>query len=112
MGDRLERDIGMAFVILVGLAFMAGGGYGEYVALSQKPIDKTLAWTFLGVAVFGALLLPSVFAMAFPRVKSIWVMIFPGGLPLIGGRGASDPQPPPASETPPNVPFPPPGGGQ
>lgn len=119
--DRVRRDLSLAIGVLVGLVFMAGGVYGEYVVLSTKPIDHLLVWTFLAVTVLGALMLPSIFAMLWPRVQQILIFVFPNGIPVIGGKRAGDPPalpappaPPaqaPPSDEPPKVPFPPPGFG-
>lgn len=77
---------------LVGAAFIGGGGYVAYTALEHEPHDTKILWTGIGVALFGALIFPSIYPMA----QRIVVLIFPNGIPLLGGRRKSDPPEPPA----------------
>ena len=90
-GDKIERAAEVVVVVLVGLAFLATGLFGLIYQLQHPPVQHGVIYLSAGMAIFGALLLPSVFTVAFPRVKQIFVLIFPGGLPIIGGRRASDP---------------------
>lgn len=112
--NKVERAAGLLILVAVGLAFLVAGLWAMWYQLQHPPIDRHLVYLGAGMAVFGALLLPSVFTAAFPRVKQIFILIFPGGLPLIGGRRSGDPPLPPSgpSDQPPNVPFPPPGEGK
>ena len=109
---RVERALGLLVVIIVGAVLLAVGLLGALYQLEHPPTDKHLVYLFVGIALLGALLLPSVFTALFPRVKQIFVLVFPGGLPFLGRR-ADDPPgtvvvPPPP---PPNQPPQPPGVG-
>ena len=90
-GEKIERAAGMVIAIVVGSAFLAVGLFGFIYQIEHPPVQKWVIGPCVGMAVLGALLLPSVFAIAFPRVKQIFILIFPNGVPLIGGRRASDP---------------------
>jgi hypothetical protein len=73
--------------ILVGLVFLAGGIIITAQALRTEPHDKWLVTFGFSAAIGGALILPGIFTV----VKPILVFVFPNGIPLIGGRRASDP---------------------
>lgn len=73
--------------IIVGLVFLAGGIIVTARALNHEPHDKWLVKLGFAAAIGGALMLPGIFTV----VKPIYVMIFPNGLPLIGGKRAGDP---------------------
>ena len=89
--EKIERAAGVVVVILVGLAFLVVGLSGAIYEIQHPPIERPIVYVCVSMAVFGALLLPSVFTVAFPRVKQIFVLIFPNGLPLVGGRRRDDP---------------------
>lgn len=89
--DKFERAAGLVIVVLVGLAFLVVGLSGAIYEIQHPPIERPIVYVCVGMAVFGALLLPSVFTAAFPRVKQIFVLIFPNGLPIVGGRRRDDP---------------------
>lgn len=89
--EKLERAAGLVVVVLVGLAFLAVGLSGAVYEIQHPPIERPIVYVCVAMAIFGALLLPSVFTVAFPRVKQIFVLIFPNGLPLVGGRRRDDP---------------------
>lgn len=85
-------------LIIVGLTFMVIGFGGaiylaEAAVKTKTPIPR-FAYFAGSLGLLGALMLPSVFDVLFPRVQKIYVLFFPNGLPLIGGRRATDPQPP------------------
>lgn len=90
-GDKIERAAGMVIVVIVGSAFLAAGLFGFIYEIRHQRVDKWIIGPSVGLAILGALMLPSVFAISFPRVKQIFVLVFPNGLPIIGGRRAGDP---------------------
>lgn len=71
----------------IGILFIAGGGYIAYRALQHEPHDTKVLYLGAASALFGALIFPSIF----PMFQRIYVVVFPNGLPLIGGKRASDP---------------------
>lgn len=91
MSNALENAASLLLVIVVGLVFLVSGLLGALYQLEHPPIERGLVFAFMGLAVLGALLLPSVFTSLFPRVKQIFVLVFPNGIPMFGGRRASDP---------------------
>ena len=90
-GDKIERAAGMLVVVAVGVAFLAVGLFGFIFEIQHQRVDKWIIGPSVALAILGALMLPSVFAISFPRVKQIFVLIFPNGLPLVGGRRREDP---------------------
>jgi hypothetical protein len=90
----VREAAGVIAQTIVGAAFMGGGGYVAWNALQHEPHDKTVLYSGLAAAVFGALIFPSIF----PIAQKIVILCFLGGLPLIGGRRSDDdpPAPPPA----------------
>jgi hypothetical protein len=89
---RIERA-GAAFIRgIVGIALMVVGFSLDYLEYREPPPTHTthlLLWT--GLAVLGILLLPTIFDALFPRVQKVFILIFPNGLPLPGGRRQGDP---------------------
>ena len=83
-----EGIAGIASKIVAGLIFMVGGGWLAHYSLGKE--DHTMVYVGIGVAVFGAMLLPSIFDTA----QKIYITFFPNGLPIIGGRRAGDPPAP------------------
>lgn len=86
---RIAEKVGSTVSrIFVGLIALAGGvvlcvfGFGHE--------QHILGYVGIGVGFFGANMLPGVFDAA----KPIYIMIFPNGIPLIGGRRSNDPPPP------------------
>ena len=90
-GEKIERLAGMLIVVLVGVTFLAVGLFGFIFEIQHQRVDKWIIGPSFALAILGALMLPSVFAISFPRVKQIFVLVFPNGLPIIGGRRSSDP---------------------
>jgi hypothetical protein len=83
---QVAESVGATLLqLLVGLLFLAGGIVLSGYAFTHE--QHTVGFVGVGAAVFGALVLPGLFAV----VKPIVVFIFPNGIPLIGGRRASDP---------------------
>lgn len=72
--------------IAVGLVFLAGGIIVTAQALQTEPHDKWLVGLGFGAAIGGALMLPGIFTVA----KPIFILIFPNGIPLLGGKRAGD----------------------
>ena len=83
-----EAKIGLITKLIAGFAFIAGGA--KVVQYSLHKEDHYLVWVGIGIAVFGAWLLPSLG----DQISKIYITIFPNGLPILGGRRATDPQPP------------------
>lgn len=75
--------------LVTGLIFIAGGAWLTWHSLNIE--NHTMVYVGIGVAVFGAMLMPSIF----PVAKSIYITFFPNGLPILGGRRAGDPPIPP-----------------
>ncbi len=80
-------------LIFVGLAMMVGGGFGTAYVLEHPPITKPLIYLFVGVALFGALLLPGILGPAVIVAKSVTVIVqqLPVVGSMFGGKRASDP---------------------
>jgi hypothetical protein len=74
--------------LLIGTVFVGGGGWLAYYSLAKE--NHMMVYVGIGVSVFGAMLLPSVF----PVARNIYITFFPNGLPLIGGRRQGDPPSP------------------
>jgi uncharacterized membrane protein len=77
-----------AIRILVGLVFLAGGI--ALAAFGFMREEHVVGYVGVGASVFGANILPGIFEV----VKPIIVFIFPNGIPIIGGRRATDPPKP------------------
>lgn len=93
---RIVAAIGGVIVqLIVGLAFMAIGALLVYNALGKEPHNDRWLYVGLGSAVFGAMILPSIFGV----VQRIYTLFFPNGLPFLGGRRATDPAAPSATLT-------------
>lgn len=73
--------------VVVGLLLMAGGGWVVAYQLQHPPHSDKIIILGAGVCVLGALLMPTIF----PVFKQIVVLVFPNGIPVIGGKRASDP---------------------
>lgn len=80
--------VGLIVRILAGFLFMGGGAKMTYWALLAEKHEYV--WAGIGIAVFGAWILPTLD----DQIKSIYITIFPNGIPLLGGRRSTDPQPP------------------
>lgn len=76
--------------VLVGLALMGLGVFVVVYQLTHPPHSDKVLLGGASLVVLGALLMPTIF----PVFKQIVVLVFPNGIPLIGGRRASDPPPP------------------
>jgi hypothetical protein len=90
---KLATSFGENLVsVIVGLLFIAGGGWVAHYALATEPHSDKLLWTGVAVAIFGASMMPSIL----PKVKQIVVIV--QGIPvlgaMLGGRRSTDPQPP------------------
>ncbi len=113
--SKLETTLEVLLALLVGVAFLGVGLGGITYQLMHPPatgLDRRLVGMFIGLSVLGALIMPSIFTMLFPRVKSIYILVFPNGLPLPWGRRSTDvpgeaPQAPPPPAPPPFPPAPP-----
>lgn len=82
---RIVERVGASLLqALVGLAFMGAGGYTAWYGLQHE--QQTLVYVGLGVALLGAMVLPSIF----PVFQRIIVFVAPY-LPLVGGRRKDDP---------------------
>lgn len=91
---RIETGVSILWHVLIGLALLLGGGAGVAYTLEHAHdghTDHPMIYFFGSIALVGCLILPSIFDVFWPRVVKIYVQIFPNGLPLIGGRRASDP---------------------
>lgn len=75
--------------VVVGLVFLVGGVVLAGYAFTHE--QHVVGYVGIGSAVFGAMVLPGLFTV----VKPIWVLVFPGGIPLIGGKRTNDPPAPP-----------------
>lgn len=75
--------------LVVGAFFMITGFLVGRIALGSEPHNDKLLYLGIGLAVFGGLVMPGIFGV----VKPIYVTFFPNGLPIVGGRRASDPVP-------------------
>jgi hypothetical protein len=84
-----EAKAGLISRIVGGIFFMLAGA-GTF-AFGIKMDSHPLMIGGATAAVFGAMLLPSVF----DSVKPIVVFFFPNGIPFLGGRRATDPPAPP-----------------
>ena len=89
--EKIERAAADLVVILVGTAFLVVGLTGFAYLLRHSSTDRWLVGACVAMAVLGALMLPNVFAKAFPRVKQIFILVFPNGIPVVGGRRRDDP---------------------
>ena len=90
---KIENGFLRFLNLVVGLVLMGGGLVGANQTLEHAKdghADHVLIYVFVGLAVLGALMLPGIFSV----VKPIFVLIFPNGIPLIGGRRQGDPQKP------------------
>lgn len=91
--EKINLYAGLIFQIIVGIVFLTGGVIITARAVNHEPHDTKLLWTGLGCAVGGAFVLPGLFTV----IRPIFIMVFPNGLPLLGGRRNTDPPlPPPA----------------
>lgn len=80
----LEAGLTRLLTVGVGLTLLIGGLVGASQILERADaghVDHAMIYLFVGLAVLGALMLPGIFAV----VKPIFVLIFPGGVPLSGG---------------------------
>lgn len=80
-----------AFHVIVGGVMLLAGILGAMYQIEHPPVVKWVFYPTCGFALLGALILPTIL----PIVKEIVVVIFPNGIPLIGGRRSSDPPAPP-----------------
>lgn len=76
--------------VIVGGVMLVAGILGAMYQIEHPPVVKYVFYPTLGFAVLGALILPTIL----PTVQKIVVIFFPNGIPLLGGRRSSDPQPP------------------
>lgn len=94
----LARSFGENLVhFIVGLLFIAGGGWIAWYALQKEPHSDKLLYVGIGVAVLGAAIMPTIL----PVFKQIIVVVqqVPVLGAILGGRRATDPQlPPPPAE--------------
>lgn len=77
--------------IIVGLALMGLGVFVVVYQLMHPPHSDKIILGGAALAILGALLMPTIF----PVFKQIVVLVFPNGIPLLGGRRAGDPPAPP-----------------
>ena len=94
---EITNGLSLLWHVLVGLALLLGGAAGVAYTLEhahEGHADHPMIYFFGGVAMVGALVLPSIFDVFWPRAVKIYVQIFPNGLPLIGGKRSSDPPKP------------------
>jgi hypothetical protein len=82
---------GLISQFIVGALFIAGGAWLTRWALLAE--QHRYVYVGIGVAIFGALCLPSIF----PIARNIYITIFPNGLPMLGGKRAGDPPVPPTT---------------
>lgn len=86
---RIAERVGATVLqLFVGLLFLLGGVALAGYAFTHE--HHVVGYAGMGAAVFGALVLPGIFTI----VKPILVFVFPNGIPLIGGRRATDPPKP------------------
>lgn len=84
---RLASSFGENLIhFVVGLAFMAGGGWLVYYALHQEPHSDKVLYIGIGVAVFGAWIMPTIAT----SIRQLVVIVAPY-LPKVGGQRAGDP---------------------
>lgn len=91
---KLAEEFGRGLVsVIVGLIFIAGGGWLIRSALHAEPRSDKLLYVGIGIAVLGASIMPSIL----PKVKEIIVIV--QGIPVVGamlgGRRETDPPAPP-----------------
>lgn len=87
---KLAESFGRNLVsFIVGLLFIAGGGWLVRYSIRVEPHSDKLLWTGVAIAVGGASIMPSIL----PKVKEIIVIVqaFPVVGPMLGGRRATDP---------------------
>ncbi len=87
----VKEALGSIVLVAVGLAAIAGGSWIVKTALAHEPHDNKIIYLGVGLAVVGGLVIPGIF----PAVQRVYVLVFPNGLPLIGGKRATDPPAPP-----------------
>ena len=90
---KLASSFGENLVhFLVGLIFIAGGGWIVYYALHTEPHSDKLLYVGIGVALLGAAIMPTIL----PVFKQIFVIVqsVPVVGAMLGGRRSTDPQPP------------------
>lgn len=73
--------------VIVGLILMGLGGFVVVYQITHPPHSDKIILGGAALCVLGALLMPTIF----PVFKQIVVLVFPNGIPLIGGKRASDP---------------------
>ncbi len=97
--QEAKNVLGQLVHVVVGLFFMAIGGWMVVYTIQHPPITKMLMYGGAGAALFGALIMPTIF----PLIKEIFVFVVPY-IPVLGGRRAADPPAPPRAieEPPPN----------
>lgn len=80
---------GLISQLVVGALGIGGGAWMIRWALAHE--QHNYVYVGIGISMFGALCLPSIF----PIAQKIYITVFPNGLPMLGGRRASDPPIPP-----------------
>lgn len=91
----MQSITGLLSQLIAGGLFIAGGAWIVRYSLqlaakaheSGKEESYMLTWVGLGVAILGAMFLPTIFDLT----KKIYVTFFPAGFPLIGGSRRGDP---------------------
>lgn len=82
--------------LLIGAALFLPGLYWFYTEVSDKTPGATIHMGHMGVAV-GMMVLGALVVrpdQITGGITKVFVVVFPNGLPLLGGRRSSDPQPP------------------
>ncbi len=73
--------------IILGVLLLLVGVSMDIYEIQQKAPVKLFIYVGTGLAIFGALLIPTIL----PLAKQIVVVFFPNGLPLPGGKRIGDP---------------------
>lgn len=86
-----EAKVGIFVKVVAGFLFIIVGIVAAYLGMENE--EHFFVWLGIGVAVFGAWLLPTLG----DQITKIYVTVFPNGIPFLGGRRAGDPPAPPPS---------------
>lgn len=82
----VEAKAGLVSQIIAGMLFIFGGAGMCWWGLSHE--QHLFVYIGLGVALVGAMFLPSLF----PIAKNIYITFLPNGIPFLGGRRSTDPK--------------------
>lgn len=92
----VEKAMAPVFQILIGAFFMVGGFLLVRTSLQSEPHNSKLFYWGFASAIGGALTVPGIFT----AIKPVYILIFPNGLPWIGGKRSTDLPLPPSDDRP------------